>query len=100
MSYNETPNTRPEHQVHGSSDPLPGARGAPPAADYSTATMERTPSSAFDSDSIDNPYTQPNMDRATGQAAFNSERPLDVRAAPEGAPDLIFIDLVIDDIFA
>src|SRR6266481_6111179 len=87
MSSNETPITRPEHQMHDSSDPLPGARGAQPAADYSTNTMERTPSFAFDPANIDNPDVPTNMARsgsAVGQTAFNSERPMDVRPAPEG----------------
>ncbi|KAJ3808521.1 hypothetical protein F5876DRAFT_67216 [Lentinula aff. lateritia] len=37
--------TRPSHHVHGSEDPLPGAkRGGVNAIDYSAETMERTPS--------------------------------------------------------
>ncbi|CAK5271857.1 unnamed protein product [Mycena citricolor] len=37
----------PEHHVHKDSDPLPGARGAAPAVDYSPETMERLPSSVW-----------------------------------------------------
>jgi hypothetical protein len=101
MSSNENPITRPEHHMHGSSDPLPGARGAQPAVDYSTTTMEWTPSSAFDPENIDNPNTQSNIARsgsAAGQTASNSERPMDVRPAPEGIFDALItlIDLVID----
>ncbi|KAG7087662.1 hypothetical protein E1B28_013610 [Marasmius oreades] len=31
---------RPQHHVHGSSDPLPGTRGADPSVDYSADTIE------------------------------------------------------------
>lgn len=81
------PIARPEHRLHDSSQPLPGARGAAPAADYSTATMERTPSSALDTDGIDNMATSNNFARAggaSGDNAFNSERPTDMQPAPEG----------------
>ncbi|KAE9388489.1 hypothetical protein BT96DRAFT_927061 [Gymnopus androsaceus JB14] len=35
---------RPTHHVHSSNDPLPGAKKGVNAVDYSTETMERTPS--------------------------------------------------------
>jgi hypothetical protein len=85
MSFNGE--TSPEHHIHNSSDPLPGARGAQPAVDYSTNTMERTPSSTFDPENIDEPNTQTNFARsgsAAGQTAFNNERPMNVQPAPEG----------------
>src|ERR1700733_264681 len=88
MASIEIPITRPEHQIHDSSDPLPGARGTQPAADYSATTMERTPSSAFDPENIESPNVQTNMARsgsATGQTAFNSERPMDVQPTSEGS---------------
>jgi len=88
MSSIQIPATRPEHQVHNSSDPLPGARGAQPAADYSATTMERAPSSAFNPNNIENPNVQTSMarsDSATGQTAFNSERPMDVQPTSEGS---------------
>jgi hypothetical protein len=88
MTSIEIPITRPEHQMHNSSDPLPGTRGTQPAADYSATTMERTPSSAFDPENLENPNVQTNMARsgsATGQTAFNSERPMNVQPASEGS---------------
>ena len=100
MSSIEIPTTRPEHQVHGSSDPLPGARGVQPAADYSAATMEHAPSSAFDPENIDNPHIQTNLPRwssTSDQAAFDSERPLDTRPVPEGKQlHRLVVGLVID----
>ncbi|TFY79475.1 hypothetical protein EWM64_g4534 [Hericium alpestre] len=33
---------RPQHHQHNPSEPLPGARGGQPAADYSADTIERT----------------------------------------------------------
>ena len=54
MSFDNTNNaglnaTRPQHTIHRDSEPLPGsgARSAAQAADYSPATIERTPSSAL-----------------------------------------------------
>ncbi|KAF7290570.1 hypothetical protein MIND_01297100 [Mycena indigotica] len=38
---------RPEHHIHHDSEPLPGARGAAPAADYSPDNMERVASSTW-----------------------------------------------------
>ncbi|KAJ3784961.1 hypothetical protein GGU10DRAFT_399715 [Lentinula aff. detonsa] len=35
---------RPTHHVHGSNDPLPGAKRGVNAVDYSAETIERTPS--------------------------------------------------------
>ena len=84
MSSTEIPTTRPEHQLHDSSDPLPGARGVQPAADYSAATMEHAPGSAFDPENIDNPHIQTNFPRWNDQTAFDSERPLDTRPVQEG----------------
>jgi len=84
MSFNESQIPRPEHHIHDSSEPLPGAQ---PAVDDSTNAMERTPSSAFDPENIDNPNMQTNFARsgsAAGQTAFNSERPMNVQPAQEG----------------
>lgn len=81
--FDESSFTRPEHHVHPSSEPLPGARGAAPTADYSPTTIERTPSSAFDPNNIDHAATSHNMER-TGENAFNTERPLNVEPAPQG----------------
>lgn len=35
-----TTGMRPEHHMHDTSEPLPGARGAAPAADYTTSNIE------------------------------------------------------------
>lgn len=84
--------TRPEHHVHDSSDPLPGAKRGGDAVDYSAGTMERQPSSAFDESNIDNQTSSnanpsSNFERSAGpggENAFNSERPLDVQPVSEG----------------
>ncbi|KAJ7468703.1 hypothetical protein FB451DRAFT_1092256, partial [Mycena latifolia] len=87
--------TRPEHHVHKASEPLPGARGGAPAADYSASTMERMPSSAWqDADSTqptrevpEFQTTRPDIERsgsATGRNAFSDERPLNTEPHPEG----------------
>ncbi|KAG5643128.1 hypothetical protein DXG03_001554 [Asterophora parasitica] len=41
------PISRPKHHLHSSNEPLPGARGAEPAVDYSKDTLERAPNAAF-----------------------------------------------------
>ncbi|KAF5361488.1 hypothetical protein D9758_006207 [Tetrapyrgos nigripes] len=72
------PTTRPEHQVHGSSDPLPGARGAQSGAvDYSPETIERLPASHL------NDQGAPAV-HGEGQNAFNSDRPMNVQPTPAG----------------
>ncbi|KAJ7206065.1 hypothetical protein GGX14DRAFT_568521 [Mycena pura] len=42
-----SPEIRPEHHLHDASEPLPGARGGAPAADYSAGNMERLSSSVW-----------------------------------------------------
>lgn len=75
-----------EHHVHRESDPLPGsgAKGAATSFDYSAGMMEKE-SSALHLNSDSNPQDYPDTSETQGgQNAFNSERPLDVRPAPEG----------------
>ncbi|KII90175.1 hypothetical protein PLICRDRAFT_108103 [Plicaturopsis crispa FD-325 SS-3] len=80
---------RPSHQVHNSSDPIPGTKGsAGPSADYSAQTIERQPSSAF-KDLPGTPNEQPSTGfqrtgSASGNTAYNSERPLDTRPTEQG----------------
>jgi hypothetical protein len=69
--------TRPEHHVHSSSDPLPGARGAQAGAvDYSPETIERLPASNLREEGAPATHGEQN--------AFNSERPMNVQPAPGG----------------
>jgi len=106
--------TRPQHQLHSSSQPLPGSdsRAAAQTQDYSPANIERMPSSVIhgntesvssrenldDTDST--PATQPTVGTgseasvtrsdspqsasARGNTAFTSDRPLDVQPTSEG----------------
>ncbi|KAF7980453.1 hypothetical protein HWV62_38312 [Athelia sp. TMB] len=73
---------RPEHHIHSSTQPLPGARGGDSTYDYSPATIERAPDSALDNADIDNFRTPSDMDQ--GANSYTEERPLDVQPAPEG----------------
>ncbi|KAK7443551.1 hypothetical protein VKT23_015724 [Stygiomarasmius scandens] len=73
---NMLPTSRPEHQVHGSSDPLPGARGAQGAVDYSPETIDRMPTTQLNAQGV--PSTQ------EGGNAFTEPRPMDVRPAETG----------------
>ncbi|KAF7345052.1 hypothetical protein MVEN_01668100 [Mycena venus] len=93
---NLTTETRPEHHVHKASEPLPGARGGAPAADYSAETMERLPSSVWQNDDASQPTREisesqtarPELpersNSATGRTAFSGERPLNTEPHPEG----------------
>lgn len=82
------PNTRPEHHLHDTSEPLPGAKGAAPAFDYRPEIIEHTPSSALN-ENRDNELgqTNPATQKASGgNTAFNTKRPLDVRPTSAGKP--------------
>ncbi|KAJ6562819.1 hypothetical protein DFH09DRAFT_1478925 [Mycena vulgaris] len=89
--------TRPEHHVHSADEPLPGARGGAPAADYSASTMERLPSAVWQDDAggaqptretAELQATRPEMARTgsstSGRNAFSAERPLNTEPHPEG----------------
>ncbi|KAG1767372.1 hypothetical protein EV702DRAFT_754999 [Suillus placidus] len=111
MSQNNTNNaalntSRPQHQLHDSSQPLPGSgsRAAVQTQDYSPANIERMPSSVVhgkdtptesdDADSTRATIGTPSAGRtardshqsesARGNTAFTSERPLGVQPTPEG----------------
>ncbi|KAK7055070.1 hypothetical protein R3P38DRAFT_2844941 [Favolaschia claudopus] len=75
---------RPEHHVHKASEPLPGARGGAPAADYSADTMERLPSSVWQNADPSQPTRELDTDESDGRNAFSSERPLNTQPHPEG----------------
>jgi hypothetical protein len=100
--------SRPQHQLHDSSQPLPGSgsRAAEQTQDYSPANIERMPSSVIhgkaasvESDDADSTRatmgtpsagrTAPGLDSnqsesARGNTAFIGERPLGVQPTPEG----------------
>lgn len=100
--------SRPQHQLHDSSQPLPGSgsRAAVPTQDYSPANIERMSSSEIhgkqataESDDTDSTRatigtpsggrTAPDLDShqsesARGNTAFTTERPLGVQPTPEG----------------
>lgn len=90
------PSTRPEHHLHDTSDRLPGVNGAAPTVDYRVDTMDRTSSEAWNNqpNTTHHPTnhtgldsTKPPMarsDSAKGNTAFETERPLGVKPAPEG----------------
>ncbi|KAJ7657852.1 hypothetical protein DFH06DRAFT_1197299 [Mycena polygramma] len=92
---NLTTDAPPEHHVHKASEPLPGARGGAPTADYSASTMERLPSSVWQEADpaqptreldASAPQTRPELpersNSATGRTAFSAERP--VNTEPHG----------------
>ncbi|KAF7331204.1 hypothetical protein MSAN_02439100 [Mycena sanguinolenta] len=94
-----TTDAPPEHHVHKASEPLPGARGGAPAADYTAETMERLPSSVWQDADPSQPtreldpsdlqsQTRPDLpersNSATGRTAFTGERPLNTQPHPEG----------------
>ncbi|KIJ64326.1 hypothetical protein HYDPIDRAFT_90566 [Hydnomerulius pinastri MD-312] len=81
----------PTHQLHDSSQPLPGSntRGAAQTQDYSPEHMERLPSSTIhgaDPTGVTKERTggAGGQQGSQGKTAFNSERPLGVAPAPEG----------------
>jgi hypothetical protein len=82
---------RPEHHVHKSSEPLPGARGGAPTADYSADTMERLPSSVWQDADPSQPTRETSELQTTrpdttpsGRNAFSEQRPLNTEPHPEG----------------
>ncbi|KAJ7041134.1 hypothetical protein C8F04DRAFT_170361 [Mycena alexandri] len=92
---NLTTETRPEHHVHKSSEPLPGARGGAPAVDYTAEHMERLPSSVWQDADASQPTREaaelttakPDLERSnsgSGRTAFSGERPLNTEPHPEG----------------
>ncbi|KAI3612723.1 hypothetical protein WG66_014728 [Moniliophthora roreri] len=81
---------RPEHHVHGSSDPLPGNRGVG-AVDYSAENIERTPTTNWDENkerqfAADQTQHQTMMhdSQQSGKNAFNTERPMNVQPTEAG----------------
>ncbi|KAJ7157867.1 hypothetical protein C8R43DRAFT_921329 [Mycena crocata] len=80
--------TRPEHHVHKASEPLPGARGGAPAADYSADTMERLPSSVWQDKDSSKPTREADVFQTTkpdmGRTAFSEQRPLNTEPHPDG----------------
>jgi hypothetical protein len=82
---------RPEHHVHKASEPLPGARGGAPTADYSADTMERLPSSVWQDADPSQPTRETSELQSTrpdttpsGRNAFSEQRPLNTEPHPEG----------------
>ncbi|KAJ7619571.1 hypothetical protein FB45DRAFT_871705 [Roridomyces roridus] len=72
---NMTNEMRPEHHVHRTDEPLPGARGGAPAADYNPDTIERMPSSAWEDPSTrDTPDVTFAASADKGRDAFSEER--------------------------
>ncbi|KAJ7873111.1 hypothetical protein B0H14DRAFT_2721003 [Mycena olivaceomarginata] len=103
LHYTSTSEPRPEHHVHSANEPLPGARGGAPAADYTPETMERVSSSVwqdadasqptretaelhgdFDNSNSTRPELPERQDSAKGRTAFSGERPLNTEPHPEG----------------
>ncbi|KAG1731027.1 hypothetical protein EDB19DRAFT_1641009 [Suillus lakei] len=98
--------SRPQHQLHDSSQPLPGfgSRATVQTQDYSPANIERmsssvihgkdTPTESDDADSTRATHGTPSAgdtgpdshqsESARGNTAFTSERPLGVQPTPEG----------------
>ncbi|KAJ7717553.1 hypothetical protein B0H16DRAFT_1610725 [Mycena metata] len=92
---NLTTEARPEHHVHKSSEPLPGARGGAPAADYTAEHMERLPSSVWQDADASQPTREaaelstvkPELERthsATGRTAISGDRPTNIEPHSEG----------------
>lgn len=76
------PIQRPEHHIHDSSQPLPGARGGDQTIDYSPESIERAPPAAFEDANIDSIPPSTHHGESVSNA-YNEDRPLDVQPAPE-----------------
>ncbi|KAI0742484.1 hypothetical protein C8Q80DRAFT_1258777 [Daedaleopsis nitida] len=84
----------PAHHTHKSSDVLPGARGAQPAADYSTGVTEnprawqdqheRTYGAGSDTRQVMGGGQHDAPENATGRTAHTEDRPLDVQPTDQG----------------
>jgi hypothetical protein len=79
---------RPQHHVHKSSDPLPGAQGGGSTIDYSATAVERIPSAIMETTDIDTlNTTRPDMpersNSAKGRTAFGGQLP-DTKPHSEG----------------
>ncbi|KAF8064221.1 hypothetical protein FPV67DRAFT_1504019 [Lyophyllum atratum] len=81
-TYAPSEATRPEHHIHNTDEPLPGAKGAAPTTDYSARTVERTPSSAFQEQPSHISHAAP--PEKQGKNAHNTERPRDVKPTSTG----------------
>ncbi|KAJ7716477.1 hypothetical protein DFH07DRAFT_947595 [Mycena maculata] len=77
----DSPEVRPEHHVHKMSEPLPGARGGAPAADYNPETMARLPSAVWTEE--DGQPTREAGELNQKQTSAE-ERSSSVHAPPEG----------------
>ncbi|KAJ3775806.1 hypothetical protein FB446DRAFT_842904 [Lentinula raphanica] len=99
--FSATEATRPTHHVHGSNDPLPGAKRGVNAVDYSAETMERTPSTWNERTEEQFAREQPGLmgssehghhgshheshhDQYEGRNAFTEQRPMDVQPTSAG----------------
>ncbi|KAL0952796.1 hypothetical protein HGRIS_007021 [Hohenbuehelia grisea] len=79
------------HIHHDSSDPLPGVKGAPAPADYSTNAFDRTSSNTWN-EAQENSFVtgqghggvQHRTGSAQGENAFNSNRPMNVQPTEAG----------------
>ncbi|KAJ3830459.1 hypothetical protein F5880DRAFT_1468339 [Lentinula raphanica] len=87
--FSATEAIRPTHHVHGSNDPLPGAKRGVNAVDYSAETMERTPSTWNERTEEQFAREQPghhesHHDQYEGRNAFTEQRPMDVQPTSAG----------------
>ncbi|KAF9264495.1 hypothetical protein L218DRAFT_862576 [Marasmius fiardii PR-910] len=82
---------RPEHHVHGSSDPLPGNRGVDPSIDYRAETIEQSGPNTTWNEGDERQFAAGQTGAAgqrsgahEGKTAFNTERPLNVQPSEAG----------------
>lgn len=69
------PIQRPEHHIHASSQPLPGARGGDTTTDYSPETIERITTAAFDDPNLSNmPSTREHYNDRSDDMSSTRER--------------------------
>ncbi|KAL0575098.1 hypothetical protein V5O48_006874 [Marasmius crinis-equi] len=83
---------RPEHQIHGSSDVLPGSKGVS-NIDYSAENIERSGPNKVWSEGDEREFARDQTSAThpsgthhdtSGQNAFNSERPMNVQPTEAG----------------
>ncbi|TFK47113.1 hypothetical protein OE88DRAFT_1666395, partial [Heliocybe sulcata] len=73
----------PSHRVHGSEDPVPGARGVAPAADYSAEATEHWNDRGVNAESAA-AAGMPRSQSGQGQTAFEDDRPLGTQPVSGG----------------
>lgn len=99
---NPSTDVRPEHRVHDSSEPLPGAGGARPPANYDTsATQHKVAAKGWDDPEHSlwrevptDPKTNSSAPRTRSAQKNNSDYALDSQAAKKGGPEFDMPEII------